>query len=161
LSNKFILDATAGYRMMWVNKNHPNTLYIDKRPEVNPDIVTEWKNLQFIPDKAFKLIVFDPPHIIQNSDKGNLVRDYGRLSPATWQEDLQAGFKELWRVLDDYGILIFKWSELCHKSLKQVLDLFPEKPLFSQISRVKADHFNRESHTYWCCFMKITGENRN
>jgi len=157
--NKIILDATAGFRMMWQNKKHPLTLFIDNRIECEPDIIADHKNLNWIPDGHFKLIVFDPPHIIQNSDKGNLVRDYGRLSPKTWDIDLANGFKELWRVLtNDNGILIFKWSELCHKSLKQILSLFPVEPLFTQVSRVKTDKFNRESHTYWCCFIKTKGE---
>ena len=33
LSDKFILDACCGGRMMWFNKNHPNCLYIDIRKE--------------------------------------------------------------------------------------------------------------------------------
>jgi len=30
---KFILDATAGFRMMWFDKNHPYTVFMDKRTD--------------------------------------------------------------------------------------------------------------------------------
>ena len=54
MKNKFILDACCGGRMMWINKKHPNTLYIDIREEnkghipqqinheVKPDIVIDF-----------------------------------------------------------------------------------------------------------------------
>jgi hypothetical protein len=30
-TNKTILDATCGGRMMWFNKNHPQSVYMDRR----------------------------------------------------------------------------------------------------------------------------------
>jgi hypothetical protein len=36
-----IVDLTAGNRAIWFNKNHPNAVFIDKRREVNPDIVAD------------------------------------------------------------------------------------------------------------------------
>lgn len=152
---KFILDVTCGKRMMWRNKQHPNALYLDSRAEVGPDYVADFRDLRFIPDKRFKFIIFDPPHIIQNSTRGNLVRDYGCLSPDTWDSDLKKGFAECWRVLEDGGTLIFKWSELCHKSLEDILKLFSVEPIITQVSRVKTDSRNRKAYTYWCCFIKI------
>ena len=60
------------------------------------------------------------------------------------------GFNELWRVLDDYGILIFKWSN-SEISFKQILKRFKEKPLFGQISSSRGGDIK----TAWFTFMKI------
>ncbi len=159
MSDKLILDVCCGKRMMWRNKQHPNAVYLDCRPEVGPDRVADFRDLRFIPDNSFQFVIWDPPHIIQNSTKGNLVRDYGALCPDTWADDLKKGFAECWRVLKPSGILTFKWSELCHKSLEDILRLFPVEPLITQVSRVKTDSRNRKEITYWCCFMKMpTGE---
>jgi hypothetical protein len=156
---KFILDACCGGRMFWFNKKHPNTLYIDKRTaeighvnqrncqhNVKPDIKMDFTNMDF-PDKKFKLVVWDPPHMKTLSKTSILRKKYGCLNAETWQSDLKQGFNECWRVLDDYGILIFKWNEAEIK-MKTVLSLFKEKPLFGHpiMSKTK---------THWLCFMKI------
>ena len=119
LKDKFILDACCGPRMFWGDKRHKNCLYVDIRREekgfhkfrrnrmVIPDMIADFRKLPF-PDKRFKLIVWDPPHFITNS-KLDMTISYGRLKPETWQSYLKRGFNELWRVLDDYGTMIFKW----------------------------------------------------
>ena len=99
-------------------------------------------------DQKFKLIVWDPPHFIKEKI-GNLEirKKYGCLHPETWPYDLKKGFNELWRVLDDFGVLIFKWSEYNVKS-EQILKLFHTHPLFGQTTK-------KNSTTKWFCFMKI------
>ena len=42
---------------------------------------------------------------------GKFCYDGGGYCRETWQSDLKRGFKECWRVLEDYGTLIFKWSD--------------------------------------------------
>jgi len=96
-----------------------------------------------------------------------MAKSYGILNPNSWEEDLSKGFKECWRVLDNYGILIFKWSD-CDKfsnkcrniNVKRILDLFNEKPLFGHKTKSKYDiKENKEiSASYWFCFMKIPEE---
>ena len=49
------------------------------------------------------------------------------------------------RVLDDYGVLIFKWSE-CQLKVKTVINEIGNVPLFGH----KTNH-----HTIWLCYMKI------
>ena len=121
--NKFILDACCGGRMMWFDKQHPNTLYIDIRKEdkgfisdapnyeVRPDIVMDFRKMNFS-DKIFRLVVWDVPHLLSNraGQKGIFRKKFGVLEAETWQSDLNKGFKECWRVLQDYGVLIFKLS---------------------------------------------------
>jgi hypothetical protein len=62
------------------------------------------------------------------------------------EEKLAEGFRECWRILDDYGVLIFKWNSK-EKNLAGVLNLFTEVPLFG--------HTNNRGNAHWMCFMKI------
>lgn len=157
-NEKFILDACCGGRHFWFNKNHANTIYIDyiiknrghikcrSNLQTKPDILMDFRELGF-KDKAFKLIVWDPPHRTKMHETSIFGMKYGSLNAETWQADLKQGFRELWRGLDDYGILIFKWSEIGIK-LKKVLLLFNKTPLFGHTT-------GSQSKTHWLCFMKI------
>lgn len=161
---KFILDATAGFRMMWYDKQHPNAIYIDQRPECEPDIIMDWTKTLDFPDKKFKFIVWDPPHYFRSETchTGSLPNQFGALNPDTWKQDLTRGFKELWRILDDYGVLVFKWSDYCMSAAK-ALEQFPVKPLIYQItaSGLKSSTKQKDGkHTAWFCFMKIPQEAR-
>lgn len=157
MKDKFILDACCGARMMWLNKRHPNAIYIDERSgvfmgkKVRPDIVMDNRDLKF-PDKSFKIVVADPPHIVQRkSDKAHIIAQFGCLSPETWQNDLKRMVNECWRVLDDYGIFVFKWND-CNKSFNDILMLLPIKPLF--YNKINAAS-KGGSNTFWAVFMKI------
>ena len=154
-TRKFILDATAGFRMMWENKQHPNTIYLDERSECNPDIIGDFRDLIQFPTERFRLVVFDPPHAVRNTIHGRILHDFGVLKCETWQSDLKLGLKECMRVLKPYGILLFKWNT-CSKKISEVKKLLPFKPLFMQTT--KGDQKNRgrfSSTTVWFCFMKI------
>ena len=163
--NKLILDVCCGGRMFWFNKKHPNTLYLDKRKmerqmiwksktdseeawfEVNPDKIMDFRSLD-IPSNSFSLVVFDPPHIIEDCEKEGWQRKkYGNLNTKTWQEDLRKGFAECFRVLKKNGVLIFKWNEL-DKPVSEILKLTPVSPLFGHKS-------GKQNNTHWICFMKI------
>src|SRR5437763_1300083 len=50
------------------------------------------------PDKAFKHIVFDPPHLLRGGVTGWQRKKYGILNEQTWREDLKTGFAECWRL---------------------------------------------------------------
>lgn len=157
MEDKFILDACCGGKMCWFNKNHPNALYLDERTlekgtmpthpnfEVAPDVIGDYRDMTF-KDKSFKLVMWDPPHIVRLGNKSWMSQKYGMLG-LNWKEDLTKGFNECWRVLEDHGVLVFKWSEP-EISLKEVLSLFHTQPLFGHTS-------GRSGKTKWCCFMKI------
>jgi len=159
MAEKLILDATCGGRMMWFNKAHPNAIYIDKRKEekgfveerpnyeVNPDIQMDFTELQF-PDKKFKLVVWDPPHMKDRKYHPDWVRDkYGVLDIQDWQEVIKKGFKECMRVLDDHGILVFKWNEQRIRK-STILKLLDQQPLFGHTTDIKG-------YTHWMVFMKF------
>ena len=157
---KVILDACCGGKYFWFDKNHKNTVYMDKRrvekgaiPEqpnwsCEPDVIGDYRDTDF-EDKSFKLIVWDIPHKLRNTS-GLITKKYGYLGE-NWREDTAKGFKELWRILDDYGVLIFKYADL-NVSVREMLSLFPEEPLFGTKSKKGVNN------TYWFCFMKIKEE---
>lgn len=158
MSEKLILDACCGSRMFWFNKTQKNTIfidsrtydkgYIDNRPnrELHPDIIMDFTKLNF-PDKKFKHIVMDPPHLIGKTLGCRMTRTYGALNPETWQADLKKGFDECWRVLDDYGTLVFKWNESSVKR-SELLKLLGREPLYGHPNGSKIP-------THWFVFMKI------
>lgn len=153
---KIILDATAGSRMMWFQKSHPNTIYFDQRNEqhtlcdgralhINPDLIGDFTSLPF-ENEQFYLIVFDPPHMVKLGQNSWMAQKYGVLLP-TCETDLRAGFEECWRVLRPNGTLIFKWNDV-QVPLSKVLGLFPQTPLFGHSSA-------KHGKTFWVTYFKF------
>lgn len=160
---KTILDPCSGSRMMWADKTNPAVIFGDIRQEVitvtdrshgnesgtrtvyiEPDMLMDFRALPFA-DNTFKLVSFDPPHLVRAGPKSWLAAKYGKLSD-NWKEDLTKGFSECLRVLEPGGVLVFKWNETQVK-VKEVLDLAPIKPLFGHLS-------GRKGLTHWLVFMK-------
>ena len=156
-TNKLILDACCGGKHFWFDKNNPNTLFMDKRKvlpgaipqqpnwECNPDLIGDYRKTDF-KDNQFKLIVWDIPHKLKH-DKGLITMKYGSLGE-NWKEDTKQGFNELWRILDNNGVLVFKYADL-DISVKEMLSLFPIQPLFGTKTKKGVNN------TYWFCFMKV------
>lgn len=157
MNAKPILDACCGARMFWFDKNNPNVEFCDNRIvpfheyypgryiEIKPDTVCDFTDLPF-PDKTFKLVVFDPPHLTWAGPKSWTRLKYGCLED-NWTQMIHDGFWECMRVLDDYGTLIFKWSEV-QIPLKSVLDAIKANPLFGHRS-------GKNMNTHWMAFMKL------
>ena len=158
---KKILDMTCGSKTIWFNKNHPDTVYCDKRKEdfelyfgkahtslrqchVNPDIQCDFTDLPFA-DNTFSLVVFDPPHLIKAKETAWLVKKYGKLEEG-WQDMLHDGFREGMRVLQPDGVMVFKWAE-SHIPAQDVWKAIGRKPLFGH-------HSGKKSGTFWGIFMK-------
>ena len=150
--NKPILDACCGSRMFWFDKDNPFVEFMDIRDEVctlsdgqicivHPNTIGDFTAMPF-PSNSFKMVVFDPPHLVWAGKATNLYKLYGRLDK-DWRSQITKGFNECFRVLENYGFLIFKWSETQVK-LKTILKLTKEKPLFGQ----------RRGKTIWLVFMK-------
>jgi len=154
---KVILDACCGGRMFWYDKKNIHTLFIDKYPRekgcvkqrpnfsCEPDQVMDFTKLKF-KDKRFKMVVFDPPHMKSLGETSYMAKKYGTLKNG-WEKEISKGFDECYRVLDDHGVLIFKWNE-CEVPITKVLKLFKHKPLFGQRT-------GKVNKTIWMCFMKF------
>jgi hypothetical protein len=61
-----IVDATAGYRLMWKGKDTRYTVFLDKRLECKPDILCDDRQLP-LRDHIADVIICDPPHIIDST----------------------------------------------------------------------------------------------
>lgn len=151
---KRVLDPCCGGRMMWFDRQNPDVVFGDRRSEVialtdrelriEPDTLLDFRALPYA-DGSFKLVAFDPPHLIYAGPKSWLGAKYGKLGP-DWREDIRKGFSECFRVLAPDGVLVFKWNEDQVK-LKEVLALTDEKPLFGHPT-------GRKGLTHWLVFMK-------
>ena len=134
---KKILDACCGSRMFWFDRENPNVIFADNREIkttlcdgrrllIKPDIKMDFRDMPY-KDNSFKVVVFDPPHLIHAGTGSWLAKKYGIL-PNDWKTYLKAGFDECMRVLEPDGVLVFKWNEDQIK-LNDVLKEFGKKPL--------------------------------
>jgi ubiquinone/menaquinone biosynthesis C-methylase UbiE len=150
---KPIIDVCCGSKMFWFDKENEKVIFMDNRQFedtlcdgrkliINPDVLGDFRHIPY-EDNSFKMVVFDPPHLIKVGEKSWLAKKYGKLNE-TWASDIKQGFNECMRVLDCNGVLIFKWNEEQIK-LKQILDAIDYKPLFG----------DRRGKTHWLVFMKI------
>ena len=145
--------------MFWFDKKNPNAVFMDcrtadeplcdgRRLIIKPDVIADFRNIPFA-DNTFKLVVFDPPHLVRAGEKSWTAKKYGKL-PADWEQYVKSGFDECMRVLDRFGVLVFKWNEDQIK-LRRVLDAIGQAPLFG----------NKRAKTHWLVFMKLEEENKN
>jgi len=140
--------------MMWFDKENQLTLFCDNRQEshtlcdgrhleIKPDLNIDFRDMPF-DDGRFKLVVFDPPHLVRAGNKSWLALKYGKLGES-WKDDIKKGFSECFRVLEKDGILIFKWNETQVK-VSEILSLTNKAPLFGHKSGKRMD-------THWITFM--------
>lgn len=162
-TDKPVLDATCGSRMIWFNKDNELAVFVDRREldceaiwtsgdgkatrycSIHPDIVADFTDLPF-EDNTFYHIVFDPPYLIQGGDKAWMVKKYGKLEKDTWKQVLHDGFAECMRVLKPYGTLIFKWNET-QIPVKEVIKAIGHEPLYGNRS-------GKQCKTHWMAFIK-------
>jgi len=167
-----ILDATAGFKGIWYQKNHPFVTFMDIRKgwintktknakfrdcghfKINPDVVSEWKDAPF-PDNYFDMIVFDPPHLVfknKNKKLSAMEKKYGYFYEDNWKQILKEGIKRLFQILKPEGIFVLKWCESSKKT-DEVIKLIPYQPLFG--SRTGQKHNN-----FWIVFLKYDVNNK-
>lgn len=150
-----VLDPASGSRMFYFDREDERVLFGDIRSEehvlcdgralsITPDVVMDFRALPF-DDCAFRLVIFDPPHLNNVGENAWMGKKYGRLGP-NWRDDLRAGFAECFRVLEPAGVLIFKWNET-QIPVSQILALTDEKPLIGHKS-------GKAMKTHWITFMK-------
>jgi hypothetical protein len=152
---KKIIDVCCGSKMFYFDKNNPNVLFQDIRElhttlcdgrklDIQPDVMADFTNMPY-PNKSFKMVIFDPPHLFRIGDNSWMAKKYGKL-PDNWKEKLFKAFNECWRILDNCGVLIFKWNEQQIK-LSTILKICPFKPICG--NRAKG------SKTVFLIFMKL------
>lgn len=171
--SKEIIDVACGSRMFYFNKEDERVLFQDIRSfetqlcdgrqfEVKPDVIGDFRKMDY-PDGSFKLVIFDPPHLLRNvgnskfddiygslnakdAPSGYQHIKYGALGNRDWRETIKLGFKECFRILANGGFLIFKWSEIDIK-VSEILKLTEYKPIIGHKS-------GKRSLTHWILFQK-------
>lgn len=104
-----ILDLSAGKRSIWFNRLHPDTVFVDLRPEMEPTVVADTNRLPFL-SGIFDLIVFDPPHMTHGA--GSVMAQYYSSMPAEEIKELVRGTsREAYRVSKPESIMAFKWND--------------------------------------------------
>ena len=160
MSEQLVLDPASGSRMFYFDKADPRVVFGDIRSEdhilcdgrslsIRPDMEMDFRALPF-EDGAFRVVIFDPPHLVRVGDKAWMGKKYGKLDPLNWREDLRAGFAECFRVLADHGVLIFKWNET-QIPVSQILALTPHAPLVGHRS-------GKTAKTHWVTFLKAPAD---
>ena len=154
---KPILDPASSMRSFYFNKTDDRVIFGDIREDethlltnnqtikIKPDQVMDFRSIPYA-DASFRCVVFDPPHMLNLSEKSWMRKKYGVLDSQSWREDIAQGFKECFRVLKPNGTLIFKWNEVSI-SLKDILVLTDEKPVLGHPS-------GKRMGTHWVLFMK-------
>ena len=154
---KLILDPASSMRSFYFDKKDDRVLFGDIRVkethlltnghtiQIEPDELMDFRAIPY-PDETFKVVVFDPPHMLNLSEKSWMRKKYGVLDKETWRDDLTKGFAECFRVLKDQGTLIFKWNEVSIP-LKDILTLTPYKPVLGHPS-------GKRMGTHWVLFIK-------
>ncbi len=141
--------------MCWFDRDNPDAVFMDIRQEyttlcdgrtleVMPDVVGDFRDMPFKAN-SFRLVLFDPPHLLHLGKSSWLAKKYGRLFP-TWEDDIKQGFDECMRVLKPNGVLIFKWNEQ-QITTDKIIEVIGRKPLFGHTS-------GKGQHTIWMCFIK-------
>ena len=160
---KLILDCTCGSRMFWFDRQNPLVLFTDNRElsdslcdgrklDIHPDQLEDFTKLSF-PDKSFHMVVFDPPHLRWVGENSYMGKKYGRL-PKNWGEYINNGIHECMRVLDDFGVLIFKWNQSQIKVRTILRWITDYQPLFGHTT-------NTSGNTIWMAFMKLPANPNN
>lgn len=141
--------------MFYFDKADPRVVFGDIRTEehvlcdgralsIAPDLEMDFRALPFAAG-AFRVVIFDPPHLSNVGEKAWMGKKYGRLDRETWRDDLRAGFAECFRVLAPSGVLIFKWNET-QIPVSQLLALTPHRPLVGHKS-------GKSARTHWVTFI--------
>lgn len=157
----FYFDKTDQRVLFCDNRTVDTELCDGRKFTVKPDVECDFTSLPF-EDESFRLVVYDPPHLLRNTGKSKMADMYDSLSERAtptgyqqikygalytgWRDMLRRGFAECFRVLEPHGVLIFKWNET-DILVKEILKLSPVSPLFGNRS-------GKASKTHWICFMK-------
>jgi hypothetical protein len=89
--------------MMWFDRENPDVVFGDQRSEtlvvtdnsrgnktgqrtlrIEPDVVLDFRDLPYA-DGTFRLVAFDPPHLVQAGPRSWLAAKYGKLGE-DWRE---------------------------------------------------------------------------
>lgn len=140
-----ILDATAGSRAVWFDKNYPDAVFLDARPGLYPGNCRGDSRRTSFPSNSFDLVVFDPPHMTCGP-RSQMARRYGHYLTAEIRDLVRDSFMEFYRLLRPDGLVAFKWNDH-DTSLDKVLE--PVVGFDRLVGVPTAMRTKHSSTTYW------------
>ena len=146
-----ILDATAGNRAIWHDKQYRDTTYFDVRDGFRfPTVKGDIRKTSF-PDGRFDLIVFDPPHMTCGP-KSQMAARYGHYLTQEIRDLVRDAFAEFHRILAPNGLVAFKWNS--HDTSLDAI-LAPVLGFDRLVENPVAMRTKHSSTTYWCLLRRV------
>lgn len=166
-----ILDATAGNRNMWKNKNPTNTVFMDKEfgLGIPPDVLADFRYCPFRTG-VFNCVIFDPPHYVtppiwHRNPKGYELglgrQDEKGFRRGPWWGEFKSKtdmFISIHKAQKEFQRLT---NRLCLKWHEGTFTLWKILPLFKdwmEIQRIEhqSPHKkgNKTNRTYWITFIR-------
>jgi tRNA G10 N-methylase Trm11 len=137
-----IIDATAGYRLMWKGKDTRYTVFLDKRRECKPDILCDDRQLP-LRDHIADVIICDPPHRIREPP--------GKHDPPRYHWINQ--HYSLFRTRTSYISYLYHTNTEFHRTIKE------NGRIHLKLTE-GTDHQGRCTHTkdlhYWTNFQEVS-----
>lgn len=167
-----VLDATAGNRSMWKTRESDYVLWIDIESELSeqPDLIMDCTKTNF-EDGRFHTIFFDPPHSyghtkntgVHQTPSRDIMREKGwgtgayygfdkYSSKTAWLSFINKAQEEFYRILNDDGILWFKWGEL-RSTLDSILPFFKRWMVMMRFEVAYRGQV-KGCRTWWVALMK-------
>jgi len=156
-----MLDATAGNRMMWPNKNPPNVIFMDRETRliVPPDIFGDYRQCPFR-DNIFDCVIFDLPHAARGY---KFYKNFKAIDPKSdgfygWNitkiellSGLHKAQKEFARISPR---LCLKWSDV-DWGLWNILPFFEEWDEVHRMEfKIKSHRKTQKLKTWWVTFIR-------
>ncbi len=148
-----ILDLSAGNRAIWFDKKNPLCTYLDKRAEVNPDLVCDTNNIPSQAGSGYNLICWDPPHM-NCGPNSNMSARYGHHTTKEILDTIERTSAEAHRVSAPNALMAFKWNDHDIR-LDRVLALMPMwEPLFGHHLKNRGGA-DAKSQSFWVMLRRI------
>lgn len=182
-----IVDLTANKRRIWKGIDTSNVTFCDIDPEMNPDVVCDYKATPF-DDASFSLVVWDPPHLPSAAGSMKSMAQFKNnfgLEHSVQGDNISTTFRpflaEARRILTPDGLIFAKLIDFVHNhryqwSLADFIHAANDTPGITPCDliikrdpsaghmtsgRWKATHHARRSHAYWIILRKGKCEPRH
>lgn len=140
-----ILDLSAGKRAMWFDASREDTLHIDIRSEMKPDMVCSSMDMVRKVGDRYNLIVFDPPHVNLGANS-EMSKQYGHFTLKQIRILIKETAHEAHKVSSIDALMVFKWNnhDLILDTVLELLSDWWEPLLGHTISK-----HAKSSNTIW------------
>jgi hypothetical protein len=146
-----ILDATAGSRAVWFDKNYPDAVYLDLTDRRFPgNELGDCRHTRFS-DGELDLVIFDPPHV-NVGPNSHMAKSYGHFTTQEIRDLVREAFAEFHRILRPDGMVAFKWADHDTPLDRILATVRGFDRLVGVPTAMRTKH---SSQTWWCLMRKV------